>query len=445
MEIFDADVKSKLKQAAPYLRKIYTSLFASLTTTLFSFIILASYAAACTEAEVEFKAYAAQTFLVILFPVLVIGTAWLVFNYFDNLDLFNKRDYLEAYEKGKISKPLISSKPYLIGFAIEMLFSTAVFRIGYNTLLFFFFPNFSSVISGVLSVATMAILRLIQLWSLQNKWDMEIEHPLFVEKAVFKRNRDPYTFKFRQMIWQPIGFVLLFAFAASFLASYGFIIFLSVFYIIISPELWWTIFSIPIIIIIITYVGRALHGIRKRRILIKKLKQMENEGFAKVEYTGKKYLSSFFTVFPLSVKVTACNGEVYNCIVLTSGKINAPLYFTEDEYFVEHGLHFRAGALMSKGGRFARVVDISSWGGNENPTNMILGFRMKHNIVFPDIEGKTVILLNPVSTTAFSLQGRQTKPIDTGEDMKKYTIYTATGFFNHIERQSRKGKMDYDY
>ena len=84
-------------------------------------------------------------------------------------------------------------------------------------------------------------------------------------------------------------------------------------------------------------------------------------------------------------------------------------------------------------------------GGKENPTNMVLGFRMAHKFKFPEGEGHKTVILSPTPTTAFSLEGRIANPIDTGEDMKNYSIYTPTGFFNHIERQSRKGKRDYDY
>ena len=119
------------------------------------------------------------------------------------------------------------------------------------------------------------------------------------------------------------------------------------------------------------------------------------------------------------------------------------MFFKPDEYLIEHGMHLRGGALMSRGGSFAQAVDISSWGGKENPTNMIFGFRMAHKLEFPEGEGHKAVILSPVPTTAFALYGKETKPIDTGEDMKNYTIYTATGFFNHIERESRKGMKDY--
>ena len=443
--MFDFQITPRLKSAVPYIRKVYTSIFSSLAAVLFSYIILESYMNAFLEYEVDFQGNTEQTILVLLFPIFIIGVSWLVYNYFDNLDLFNKRDYHEKREKTKTIRPLIAEKPYLIGFAIDMLFSTAIFTNGYDIALLYFFPDINIAVSRLLAVITMATLRLIQLWTLQDKWETEIEHPLFAEKAVFKRNRDPYTFKAHQLIWQPIGFVILFALGCSFATSYGFILFLAAFYIIISPDMWWAVFGIPIIILIATYAIRLIHNTRKRAILIKKLKQMEREGLAEVRIKGRKYLSATFTFLPFSVEIVDKEGERYQCTVLSASKINAPMYFKTDEYLVEHGMHLRGGALLARGGAFMQAVDISQLGGKENPTNMTFGFRIAHKLKFPEGEGHKVVILSPTPTTAFSVQGREFSPIDTGERIGDYTIYTATGLFNHIERQSRKGKRDYDY
>ena len=445
MDAFDPKRNPKLKTALPYLRKLYTSLFSSLAAVLFSFIIFEAYMSAYLANEIDFIGSADRIFLIVLFPIFIIATAWVVFNYFDNLDLFNKRDYIEKRKITKKIRPLIAEGPYLLGFAIEMLFSVAIFTEGYHMALSYFFPKIDVVIPRLLSVVTMAILRLLQLWSLQDKWENEILHPFFVEKAIFKRNRDYYTFKPHQMIWQPIGFVIVFSLVAAFATNYGFIIFLSVFYIIISPDMWWALLSIPIIIIAVTYASRIIYNTRKRSILIKKLKQMEAEGLAKVKITGSRWLSSTFTRIPFTVEIVDREGVVYNCLVITNGKINAPMYFKPDEYLVEHGMHLRGGALIARGGAFMQAVDISHLGGKENPTNMTFGFRVAHKLKFPEIDGEKTVILNPTPTTAFSVHGREYNSIDTGEVIGDYTIYTSTGLFNHIERQSRKGRRDYDY
>ena len=204
-------------------------------------------------------------------------------------------------------------------------------------------------------------------------------------------------------------------------------------------------FSVPVAIILAVLAFILIYNTRRRGILLKKLKQMEKEGLARVEIKGSKRLSATFITLPFSVKITDRNGDVYNCVVATCGEINAPMFFKRDEYIIEHGFHMRGGALIARGGNFAYAVDISQLGGKANPTNLIVGFRTSHKLRFPEGEGHKVVILNPTPTTAFAMEDHTFKTIDTGENMGEYTLYTASGLFNHIDRQSRRGKMDYDY
>ena len=92
------------------------------------------------------------------------------------------------------------------------------------------------------------------------------------------------------------------------------------------------------------------------------------------------------------------------------------------------------------------AVDVSKLGGKENPTNMAFGFRTSHKLNFFEDEGcHKVVILNPAPTTAFAVYEREYTPIDNGEKIGNYTVYTASGLFNHIERQSRHSRRDYDY
>ena len=425
-----------------YVRNVLTSFFASLSALIFSRIMLNAYYSAYEYNEIDFQAYEAKAFLVILFPIVIIGTVFLIFNYSDNLDLFNKREYFDSRDSRPAGKPLIAEYPYLIGFAINMLFATPVFTVGYDMMLLFFFPNIDVIVARALAVLTMAGLRLFQLWDLRDKWEAEIENPLFIEKTLFKRNQDMYAFKAKQMILQPIGYFIVFSIVANVFGFFGFPMLMVVFMIILSPDMWWALFSIPVIIILVMLAVRLIHNTRKRLILLKKLKSMEKEGLAKVKYKGSKILSATFIRIPFSVEITTWQGEVYNALVVTSGKINAPMYFKSDEYMVEHGFHLRGGGLLAKGGTFGQVVDISSWGGKENPSNLIFGFRTAHKLNFKESEGERIVILNPTPTTAYAVNGREYRPIDTGEDMTNYTIYTATGLFNHIERKNRKSRFD---
>jgi hypothetical protein len=82
-------------------------------------------------------------------------------------------------------------------------------------------------------------------------------------------------------------------------------------------------------------------------------------------------------------------------------------------------------------------------GGKGNPTNLVAGYRVSHKLNFPEIDGEKIVIINPTPTSVYAIEGKEFRLIDTGEDMKEYTVYTATGFFNHIERQRRNN--DYYY
>ncbi|MBQ8409812.1 MAG: hypothetical protein IJY39_13210 [Clostridia bacterium] len=425
----------KLYKAAPIYRNFFTSLAASISAAVFSNLIVFSYEHTLLENGVDFVDLWPNIIVRLVYPLLSIAVGILIFYYYDNLDLFNKREYY----KSNSGAALITRTQYLISFAVSMLFSVLTFTNGYHSLLDYLFDA-DIAISRLLAVATMATLRLTQLWLLQNKWDNERDLPFFMEKSTFKRNSDPDKFKPHQMVLQPIGYTIVFALCCWLCHEYLLALIPAV--LIIMIALWYVVLLLPLIPIAIGLIIRVIHNTKRRNILLRKLKQMEREGLATVRFTGYKRLSAFTTLLPLTLEVTTAKGDVYNGIVITCAKINAPMYFKPDEYMVEHGMHLRGGGLLSKGGSFGQVVDIGKMGGKENPTNMIFGYRMSHKLNFPDIEGKRIVILNPTPTTAFAVEGSEFRLIDTGEDMHKYTIYTATGFFNHVERQSRRDKYD---
>ena len=437
--------QTKLKRAITYIRNVYTSIFAAVAALVFSYFITDGYVKTYNGYEIDLL-YPVKVVLITCLPIAAVATVALVYNYFDNLDLFNKREYFESGSK----KPLISRPQYIVCFVVPLLLSTVLFAPSFHKTLVFFFPEINIAIARFLAIAVMATMRLVQLWSLQDKWQSEKDNPLFMEKALFKRNRDMYLFKPRQIILQPIGYFFAFGALSVFV---GYVAFptlivsgiISAINIIMTPEMWWVSINIPAVIVLILILIPFIYNTAKRRKLIKKLKQIQREGLGRVEIKGRKYLSATLIFLPLTVKITDREGEVYNCIVATCGEINAPMFFKENEYLIEHGLHMRGGALMARGGSFAQAVDISQMGGKDNPTNLVFGFRSSHMLNFPDTEGHKVVILNPTPTTAFAMDSHSITPIDTGERIGDYTLFTTTGLFNHIERQSRKGRRDFDY
>lgn len=322
----------------------------------------------------------------------------MIYYYFDNLDLFNKKDYLED----KSRRSLLSRPQYITGFTISALLGAYMFTDAYQIFLNAFW-KIDVIFPRLLSALTVIVIRLIQLHSLKSKWDGEIDHPLFAEKSLFKRNRDPYTFKSYRLFLQPLGYVAVFYIVCLITTSY--IIKYAIALIIIIAELWKPLLVIVIIPFIVLFSFRIIYNLNGRRKLIRRLNRLKRQKHAEVKFIGYKYLSSFLTFLPLQLVVTTSDGEIFKCDVITCDKVNAPMFMNSEEYIVEHGFHLRSGALLSKGGRFAQAVDISAWGGNTNPTNLIFGFRKSSKFTFP-----------------------------SGEDMGNYTVYTATGFANMIER-----------
>jgi hypothetical protein len=290
----------------------------------------------------------------------------------------------------------------------------------------------------------MLIIRIVQIALLKSKWDTELDYPIFAERAMFKRNRDMYKFKPRQLILQPIGYCIVFYLVASIATSYSIPIILSILSILLTAEMWLTIVPATIAVVAVTLAIRFLLNLRPRRKLLKYLRSLEKRGLATIRYNGSKYFSSALASLKFSFELITSTGDKYNCIVITGAKINAPIFFKRDQFLVERGAHMRGG-LMVRGGAFAQAVSMNEIVGNkENPTNHVFGFKFAYDFDFPEYDGKKTVIVNPASSAIFALSETSTlaKPIDTGEVLFDYTVYNATGFHNHIERSCYKDKYE---
>lgn len=418
-------------------RNIYTSIFATLMSLAFAKLYYSSTIRFKNESSIIFSEPHQLLFYNLLMVSIVIFAVIMIYYYFDNLDLFNKKDYLEDTNK----KLLISKPEYLVGFAISLLFASSMLATPIHTLISTF-REVNIAWARLLAVITLALIRFIQIYNLQVKWEDEIHHPLFVEKPIFKNSQDIKRFKPIYLFIKPLGYLVIFTFCYLFVDAYAIEIVFSLY--IILTSLWQGILILVLIPFIVFFALRIVINLKARRKLIKKLKMLKREKLATVEYHGCRYLSSFLPLLPFSVTVKATSGEVYLCRIVCSGNVNAPMYFTTDKYYTEHGFHLRGGALLSSMGSspFAAIVDIGKMGGKTNPTNLIAGYRREHKLTFPEKEGNRTLIINPSPTTCFSLYENIANPIDTGEDMGNYTIYTATGFYNMVERKATKDKFD---
>lgn len=428
------------KQIASYekhFRNVYTSLFATVMAMIFGNLYLYSKIFLEKNTEILFTKFHDKLFFNLLGLAIVLFAVIMIFYYFDNLDLLNKKAYLEDKKK----RPLITKSEYLVGFAINMIFAPATLAPAFRDFLSTF-GNVSPTLSGLFAIITMALIRLIQLGNLRMKWQDEIDHPLFTEKPMFKSSGDIDSFKRHYLFTKPILYVIIYTLCYQIASRYIIALLFSLYMIVTS--LFSSIVLIISIPLAVFFALRILIMFKARRKLIKKLNALKREKYATVKYHGSKYLSSLFHFLKLEIEIVCADGEIYNCRVVTSGKVNSPMYFCEDKYYTEHGFHLRGGGLISSMGvsPFAQVVDISKMGGKTNPTNLILGFRREHKLVFPEKEGKCALIINPTPTTCFSLYHNIASPIDTGEDMKAYTAYTATGIYNTVKRSVNKDKYE---
>ena len=426
-----------IKKYSSVIRNIAMSLFATLLALLFSKLYFSATVAFLKESTIIFEREHQRIFFNLLSLFLTIFAVIMIYYYFDNLDLYNKRDYL----KDKDHKSLISKPEYISGFAISLLFSTLMLTDPIHNLLLTF-GEVNIFWARLLAVVTVALVRLIQINNLGAKWYDEIHHPLFVEKPIFKGSQDIDNFKPAYLVLKPIGFVAIFTLCYLFVSKYLIVIVFSLYNILTS--LWQGLLLIALVPFIIVFAVRISVQIRSRRKLIKKLNKLSKNKYATVNYKGSKYLSAIFYRLPFSVEVTAQSGETFLCNVVCSGRVNAPMYFSSDKYYTEHGFHLRGGGLISQMGAspFAAIVDIGKWGDKANPTNLVAGYRREHNITFPEKEGKRTLIINPAPTACFSLYENIANPIDTGEDMGNYTIYSATGFCNTLERIANRDRFE---
>ena len=369
-----------------------------------------------------------------LTPIICIGATILVFYYFDNLDLFNKRDYFDEYLYKDNKSPLLSRYQYLVPTIISLIFGLFIFTPSFSFAFDELIPTVSLLISRILSVVIFAAIRLIQLHLLQGKWDLELEQPIFVQKAAFRHSGDMDSFTPARLIFKPIGFSLIY-FGASFLFS-RFLLQAIYSIIIIAKELWWILIPIILIALLIPFSVSAIHAINARRKLLKRLKKLEKLGYAKIKYEGRRYLSAIFPKMIFNLSLEDGLGKKYNATVISCGKMNAPIYLKENEFLIERSVRLNNGALISRGGSFAQIVDIGKLGEDQNPTNALMGYYLVYPIEFPDIEGKKILIINPVPTKVFVMNNSKAKIIDTGENIFDYTVYNTTGFCNMIERDN---------
>ena len=417
------------KHHAIIARNAILNAIGTLITFISSIACHNAFASVIVETSVAFQG-TPWLYIVRLFPAIAcILLSILVFYYLDNLDLFNKRDYYHNKDR----KALIKEPQYLVGFIVGLVFSASFFATPLDFFISFFIPG-SILISRILSVLIYSAIRLIQLSLLKSKWDLEFESPIFVQKTAFKRNRDFKNFRMRQLFLQPLGFFALYFLVIAIANKWLVPIIISI--VIMIVDRVWGLFAIIFLIILLSLAVSVINGLRARRKLLSRLKKLEKLGYAKIKYDGSKYLSALFPKRMFSFELEDSKGKKYNTVVISCGKMNSPIYFREDEFLIERSVRLNNGALISRGGAYAQIVDVSKMGGDQNPTNALAGYYIVLPLDFPDSEGERTVIINPIPTRVFVMDNAKAKSIDTGERLFDYTVYNTTGFCNMIERDN---------
>ena len=102
---------NKFLKSASILRNLGTSLAASISAAFFSNFLMFAWEINLQVHAVDFLQKWPNVIIMLLYPLLSLATGILIYYYYDNLDLFNKREYFESENKSS----LLSKPQYIIG------------------------------------------------------------------------------------------------------------------------------------------------------------------------------------------------------------------------------------------------------------------------------------------------------------------------------------------
>lgn len=170
---------------------------------------------------------------------------------------------------------------------------------------------------------------------------------------------------------------------------------------------WWLPVALIAGIFLLVFLTRFLRALRIRRKFLKKLKRLCREPGITLSPIKRPYRS--LLRLGDEVNFTLQRGEkTYSCKLFGTLNRRNPLYFSE------HGI---VQCLHSF--RFRRIEYF------RYTTQFEFGF---------EAEGTKVLIVNPVSKELFAGHTEYFRPIDTGETLGAYKLFTATGFLGALSR-----------
>ena len=170
---------------------------------------------------------------------------------------------------------------------------------------------------------------------------------------------------------------------------------------------WWLPVALIASIFLLVFLTRFLRALRIRRNFFKRLKRLCRELGIALSPIKRPYRS--LLRLGDEVNFTLRHGEkTYSCKLFGTLNRRNPLYFSE-RGIVQclHSFRFRRIEYF----RYTTQFDFSF-----------------------DAEGTRVLIVNPVSKEIFAGHTAYFRPIDTGEAVGAYKIFTATGFLGALSR-----------
>ena len=161
-----------------------------------------------------------------------------------------------------------------------------------------------------------------------------------------------------------------------------------------------------VILVVGFFGGRWLRAFLARRKFVKRLSALTRRDPVKIAHPYRSVLSVKEGVSDFSVE---SKGKLYTCKLISTHNPFAPLYVGSDGlYRIVHQIRLRG-------------VEFFRW-------------EKEGSFAFSG-EGQKVLIINPVPRKVFGSHLDKTWPLDNGDRVGEYRVYTATAFLNALERE----------
>jgi hypothetical protein len=271
-------------------------------------------------------------------------------------------------------------------------------------------PLFQGALIVLIYGLLFGLLLIVAHRSAMKEWD-------FFHEREFKRLMESFAivrlFKRSTGLFCAFRKIVLLAFLYPFTSRYLWIALLLFFCpiaaLFIEEGIFWYIPTLIALLILIPIVHRYRRAMRARRALVKHFEEICREGG--IDHTPIRHpvRSLFYPEAGADTTFTA-GGVTYDVKIIPSINRHATVYFAPGHQMViRHTFYF-----LRKGFELFHFDTTYSYA----------------------MEGdhKKLVVVCPNRARMFAAEGGQTREIDTGDTLYGYTIYTATGFVNAIDR-----------